>query len=82
VPTGKGSQSAAGWCQEAPLTATSRRRPPAAAGVARWVAYKMRSSPLRDEPKFLKHKARDPQAAAHQLLVHVDDTSAPLLSDL
>lgn len=39
----------------------------------------MRKCPLVDEPKFAKHAARDPAAAQHQLLTHVDDAAAPLL---
>jgi hypothetical protein len=47
--------------------------------VSRWVAYKLRRSALRNEPKFLKAAAKDPAAATQQLLVHVDDLSMPLL---
>jgi len=50
----------------------------ARAGVSRWVAYKMRA--LRDEPRYVKQKAKDPAAAAHSLLVHKDDTTTPLLA--
>ena len=46
------------------------------------MAYKLRRSPLQSEPKFKKAKAKDPVAATQQLLVHIDDTSAPLLVDL
>ncbi|GBF91924.1 hypothetical protein Rsub_04648 [Raphidocelis subcapitata] len=50
-------------------------------GVERWVAYKLRRSPLQSEPKFKKAKARDPVAATQQLLAHIDEAAAPLLVD-
>lgn len=60
----------------------TRTRHARAPGVKRWVAYKLSRSTLQHEPKFQKVAARDPVAAAQQLLVHVDEHSTPLLVDL
>lgn len=41
----------------------------------------MRRCPLAVDVKFQKARARDPLAANHQLLEHLDDVHAPLLLD-
>jgi hypothetical protein len=64
-------------CARQPLP-PNPHRPIQTPGVARWVAYKLRA--LRDEPRFVKQRAKDPAAASAQLLAHVDkDHALPLL---